>query len=33
MKTFGKHDLNLMAGYETYYSSGENLGASRDQYE
>ena len=26
MKTFGKHDLNLMAGYETYYSSGENLG-------
>lgn len=33
MKTFGKHDLNLMAGYETYYSFGENLGASRDQYE
>lgn len=33
MKMFGKHDLNAMAGYETYYSFGENLGASRDQYE
>ncbi len=33
MKTFGKHDLNVMAGYETYYSKWEYLGASRDQYE
>ena len=33
MKTFGKHDLNVMAGYETYRYFGENLGASRDQYE
>lgn len=33
MKTFGKHDLNVMAGYETYHYFGENLGASRDQYE
>lgn len=27
------HDLNIMAGYEDYYSKSENLGASRDQYE
>lgn len=33
MKTFGKHDLNLMGGYENYYSFFENLTASRDQYE
>lgn len=33
MKTFGKHDFNIMAGYETYYSHAENLSASRDQYE
>lgn len=33
MKTFGKHDFNTMAGYETYYSHAENLSASRDQYE
>lgn len=33
MKTFGKHDLNVMAGYETYRYFGESLGASRDQYE
>lgn len=33
MKSFGKHDLNLMAGYEAYYAFGENLEASRDQYE
>lgn len=32
-KTFGKHDLNLMGGYETYYSFGEKLWASRDLYE
>lgn len=33
MKTFGKHNINLMAGYETYYSFNENLTAARDQYE
>ena len=33
MKTFGGHDLNLMAGYENYYAFNENLGASRDKYE
>lgn len=32
-KSFGKHNLNLMAGYETYYSFDESLSASRDQYE
>ena len=32
-KTFNKHDLNLMAGYETYYYFKEGLSASRDQYE
>ena len=30
MKTLGKHDINLMAGYETYYSFNENLSAARD---
>ena len=33
MKTFGKHDLNIMGGFETYYAFFENLMASRDQYE
>lgn len=33
MKSLGKHDFNVMAGYETYYSFWENLSASRDQYE
>jgi TonB-linked SusC/RagA family outer membrane protein len=32
-KSFGKHNLNLMAGYENYYQTYENLGASRDAYE
>lgn len=32
MKRFGKHDVNLMGGYENYYSSFEGLSASRDQY-
>lgn len=32
-KSFGKHDLNLMVGYENYYAFFENLSASRDQYE
>ncbi|MCD8136240.1 MAG: SusC/RagA family TonB-linked outer membrane protein, partial [Parabacteroides gordonii] len=33
MKSFGKHDLNVMSGYEDYYVFYENLMASRDQYE
>lgn len=33
MKSFGKHNLNLMAGYENYYAFNENLGASRQKYE
>ncbi len=33
IRTFGKHDLNVTAGYETYRYFAENLGASRDQYE
>ncbi len=33
IKSFGKHNLNLMAGYENYYQTYENLGASRDAYE
>lgn len=33
LKSFGKHNLNIMAGYETYYAFWENLMASRDQYE
>lgn len=32
-KAFGKHDLNLMAGYETYYSFAEDMWGSRDKYE
>lgn len=32
-KTFGKHSLNVMAGYEAYYAFWENLMASRDMYE
>src|SRR5690606_24908983 len=32
MKSFGKHDLTAMVGYENYYQKWENLGASRDQY-
>ena len=32
-KTFGKHDLSVMIGYEDYYAFWENLNASRDQYE
>ncbi|MDE7407367.1 MAG: SusC/RagA family TonB-linked outer membrane protein, partial [Muribaculaceae bacterium] len=33
MHSFGKHDLTLMAGYENYIMSSENLTASRDQYD
>ena len=32
-KSFGKHEISAMAGYENYYSFGEALSASRDQYE
>lgn len=32
-KAFGKHSLNIMGGFETYYAFYENLMASRDQYE
>lgn len=32
-KSFGKHSLNLMGGYETYKEFSEGLEASRDQYE
>ena len=32
-KTFGKHSISAMIGYEDYYAFWENLGASRDQYE
>jgi len=31
-KTFGKHSLNAMAGYENYHAFYEYLGASRDEY-
>lgn len=33
MKSFGKHDLTLMAGYENYVMKSETLSAGRDQYE
>lgn len=33
MRSFGRHDLTLMAGYENYIMSTEELGASRDQYD
>ncbi len=33
MRSFGRHDVTLMAGYENYIMSSENLGAARDQYE
>lgn len=33
MRTFGKHDLTLMAGFENYYMKIESLSAARDQYE
>ncbi|MDE5987819.1 MAG: TonB-dependent receptor [Duncaniella sp.] len=32
MRRFGKHDLTLMAGYENYIKSTEELTAARDQY-
>lgn len=33
MRSFGKHDLTLMAGYENYILSHEELSAARDQYD
>lgn len=33
LKTLGKHDLNVMLGYENYFQYNETLFASRDQYE
>ncbi|MGO3654926.1 MAG: SusC/RagA family TonB-linked outer membrane protein [Sphingobacterium sp.] len=32
LQSFGKHNLNLLGGYEFFYYFNENLGASRDQY-
>lgn len=32
-KTFGKHSVNLMAGYEGYYYFHESLSASRNQFD
>ena len=31
-KSFGRHTVNAMTGYENYYAFYENLSASRDQY-
>ena len=33
MRTLGKHDITVMAGFENYYMKSENLSAARDQYE
>ncbi len=33
MRSFGKHDLTVMLGYENYIMSSESLTAGRDQYE
>lgn len=33
MKSFGRNDITLMAGYENYVMSSESLTAARDQYE
>ena len=32
-KTFGVHSLNMLGGYENYYSYYESLGASREGYD
>ncbi len=32
MKRFGKHDINVMGGYEGYYTNYEYINAGRDQY-
>ncbi|MEZ0483078.1 SusC/RagA family TonB-linked outer membrane protein [Fibrella aquatica] len=31
-RTFGKHDITALAGYENFYNKFESLSASRDQY-
>lgn len=31
-RTFGKHDITALVGYENFYNKSENLSASRDQY-
>jgi TonB-linked SusC/RagA family outer membrane protein len=31
-KTFGNHDVTVLAGYENYYYKRDTLGASRDQF-
>lgn len=33
MKRFGKHDINVMGGYESYYTKYETVKAKQDQYE
>lgn len=33
MKTFGRHNLTLMGGYENYVTKSDELTAARDQYE
>lgn len=33
MRSFGKHSLTLMGGFENYHMKSENLTASRDNYE
>lgn len=33
MNTFGKHSINVMAGYENYVMKSETLSAARDQYD
>jgi len=32
IKDIGEHNINVLAGYEDYYSFAENLGASRDKF-
>ncbi len=32
IKSIGKHNLNIMGGYENFYSINESLGASRNNY-
>ena len=32
-KTFGKHDISAMVGFENYYTKEESLSAARDYYE
>lgn len=32
-RSFGKHDISVMGGYENYVMKSENLSASRDQYQ